>query len=230
MLKSALFYHPLFLEHLTGFGHPEKPERLIAILDCLKGKEIFSEVKLLEPEPAYFEELSKVHPAYYLNYLEERVEEGGYLDADTVVSLKSFRVACLAAGAVIRAIDKILDGEIKNAFCLVRPPGHHALSEQAMGFCLLNNLAVGARYALEERNSKKILIFDWDAHHGNGLQDIFYADSSVLYISLHQMPLYPGTGHFDEVGEGKGKGFTVNVPLPAGSGDNLYIYILKELI
>ncbi|HDP70404.1 MAG TPA: histone deacetylase [Actinobacteria bacterium] len=228
--KTALIYDSIYLKHITGFGHPEKPERLTITLSMLEEAGILPKLVRIKPRKASSNDLSTVHPISYIEKVKNlSANGGGFLDSDTVVSKDSYEAALFAAGAVVTAVDGLLKKEIDNAFCLVRPPGHHATASRGMGFCIFNNLAAGARHA-QSRGLSRILILDWDVHHGNGIQDIFYADSEVLYISLHQYPHYPGSGYLDQVGEGKGKGFTVNFPLKEGAGDELYLKIFDEFI
>ncbi|HWP82375.1 MAG TPA: histone deacetylase [Bacteroidota bacterium] len=176
------------------------------------------------PERATVEEISAVHPVSYVEMIERRCKAGErVLDfGDTHVCADSYEIALLAAGGVLRGVDEVLQGKSKAAFCAIRPPGHHAESATVMGFCLFNNVAVGARYAQKNYGVKRVVILDWDVHHGNGTQEIFYEDDSVFYISLHQYPFYPGTGSANETGKGKGEGFTLNCPMSAGAGDREY--------
>ncbi|MDO8885648.1 histone deacetylase [Candidatus Oleimmundimicrobium sp.] len=228
--RTALLYDPIYLKHFAGFGHPERPERLTVTLSILEEKNILSKLIKIKPQKASPKEITSVHSSLYLKEVEDLASRGGgNLDSDTVISSDSYETALFAAGAVITAVDKVLDGAVDNAFCLVRPPGHHATSRKGMGFCIFNNLAVGTKYA-QKRGLSRILILDWDAHHGNGIQEIFYEDSSVLYISLHQYPFFPGSGYYDQVGAGGGKGFTVNLPLSAGTGDVLCMKIFDEVV
>ncbi|HAW60364.1 MAG TPA: histone deacetylase [Actinobacteria bacterium] len=229
--STTLIYHSLYLEHDPGLGHPERPARLTAICDLLEDHGIFSRVDLVSPDEAPTELISAVHdPGYVRAVAEMAARGGGYLDVDTGLSGASFRAARLAVGGVVLAVEKALSQERGAFFCLVRPPGHHATSNRGMGFCLFNNLAIGTRYALDVCGAKKVFILDWDAHHGNGIQDIFYDTPAVLYLSLHQYPLYPGTGYLDEVGVDSGEGFTVNIPLPAGAGDDIYLKAFDEIV
>lgn len=230
MNKTALIYDPVFLEHKTGANHPEKPERLLAILGHLKETGILSKLTQLRPRKARLDEISTVHVKDYVRELKGFTEMGGgHLDLDTVVSKNSFKAASYAAGACLTGVQKLLEGEFNNIFALVRPPGHHARSNWGMGFCLFNNLAIAARYA-QKLGLKKVLILDFDAHHGNGIQDIFYSDPSVLYISTHNHPFYPGTGFLNDVGIGEGKGYTVNFPLSSKAGDEMFAKIFKEIV
>ncbi|GAI04383.1 unnamed protein product, partial [marine sediment metagenome] len=185
----------------------------------------------LTPRAASLEELSTVHSMGFISYIQAFAERGGgWLDADTVVSPASYDAALYAAGGAIKAVDGVLSGEVESAFALVRPPGHHALRWEAMGFCLFNNIAIAAKHALNSYRLERILIVDFDVHHGNGTQDAFYHDPSVLYFSAHQYPFYPGSGHFDETGAGPGEGYTVNVPLPAWCGDSEYLRVFEEIL
>lgn len=228
--KTTLFYHPVFLKHDTGPGHPERPARISNSWQLLEKQGVLEKVNVLKPQPPSRKDILRVHSRDLWERIKAVCEQGGgYLDVDTAVSEDSFEAAVLAAGAVIGAVDKVL-GEGGNAFCLVRPPGHHATKTQAMGFCLFNNVAVGAAYGISEHRLSRVAIIDFDAHHGNGLQEIFYSTSQVLYISLHQEFLYPGTGHLEEVGEGEGRGYTVNIPLPPGSGDSCYEAVVDEIV
>jgi len=180
---------------------------------------------------ASLEELTTVHDASYIKRIENFSKRGGgYLTLDTALSSKSYESACLAAGGILSAIDEISSFRTRMIFCLIRPPGHHAFADQGMGFCLFNNLAIGAKYALEKYKISRILVIDWDVHHGNGIQEIFYSDPRLLYISLHQYPLYPGTGSVDEVGSGEGKGFTINLPFPYRTGEQAYMRAFEEII
>ncbi|MBI4834086.1 MAG: histone deacetylase [Planctomycetes bacterium] len=210
-MATFLVYDDIYLEHNTGM-HPENSKRLINTVQHLKQSSINKKLTWLKPRAATFEEIAYIHSPNYIKSVEEvAVKGGGYLDADTVLSQGSYEAALYAAGGVLSAIDKVM--ESGNAFCLVRPPGHHARPNHGMGFCLFNNVAIGARYLQKKHKIKKVAIIDWDLHHGNGTQEAFYDDSSVLYISLHRYPYYPGTGHEDESGSNGGKGFTVNFPL-----------------
>ncbi len=229
MARVGIVYDEKYLEHSTG-AHSERKERLVAIMDYLKEKKILSNLRSLKPRPAPLDALRKVHSDDYINYAKNRCAAGGgLLDAgDTVVSRQSYDFARLAAGGVLTAADAVMEGEVKSAFCAVRPPGHHAEKNQAMGFCIFNNVAVAARYIQGKYSVKKILIVDWDVHHGNGTQNAFYDDDTVFYFSIHQYPYYPGTGAASETGSEKGAGFTFNSPQPAGSGDEKYLDVFKN--
>ena len=213
--------HPAYAGHDTGAGHPERPERLRAVLDGAAAAGLGDALVDLEPRRATRTELERVHPPRFVEKIEVFCASGGgYLDGDTCAVPESWDAALLAAGAGLSAIEALDRGEADAAFCAVRPPGHHARRSQAMGFCLFNNVAVAAA-ALAERG-ERVLVVDYDVHHGNGTQDIFYADPRVLYVSFHEWPLYPGTGALDETGVGEGLGATINFPLPAGAtGDVL---------
>ncbi len=196
---------PLFRDHITPMGHPESPQRYDVIVNALKGYTVQS------PRDATKEDLLRCHSGSYIDLVKREVEEGNTTlsTGDVEISPKSYHVALRAAGAVLTAVDLVMSGKTKRVFCVVRPPGHHACSEQGMGFCLFNNIAIGATYAQEKYKIKRVLIVDWDVHHGNGTQEIFHADPSVFYFSTHQFPLYPGTGAADE----KGAGTILNVPI-----------------
>ncbi|MCD6145804.1 MAG: histone deacetylase [Methanosarcinales archaeon] len=217
---TSIIYHPDYLLHETG-SHPERKERLLAIMHLIEETEI--DLHKIKPEPASIEEMQYVHDPEYINKVKEYSEREMPLDPDTVLCRESYHAALLAAGGMISAVD---DG---RAFALVRPPGHHALSDRGMGFCLFNNIAIGARHA-QRTGYDRVLVVDWDVHHGNGTQHIFYDDPSVFYFSVHQYPHYPGTGSAGETGSGAGQGYTLNVPLPAGSGDAEYVNVFRNIL
>ncbi|MBN2028577.1 MAG: histone deacetylase [Actinobacteria bacterium] len=231
MSTTAVFYDPIYLEHDTGQGHPERPERLETTMQLLDEVRLSEKLRIISPRDATVEEIQLVHPKGYINKVKSTAESGGgWLDPDTHVGARSYAAALKSTGALLEGLERIFSGDIDNAFCMVRPPGHHATAERGMGFCLFNNNAVAARFAIKEFGISRVFILDWDAHHGNGLQDIFYDDDKVLYISLHQYPHYPGTGGSSEVGIGKGEGFTVNFPLPARSGEEVYLAAFDQVI
>jgi acetoin utilization deacetylase AcuC-like enzyme len=231
MAKTGFIYHPIYMEHFAGLGHPERPERLSAILDALATTGLISDLVELSPSPCPREYVEWVHSARLIDSIESLCKRAPqHIDADTAVSEKSFEAALHAAGAGIAAADAIARGEIDNAFCAVRPPGHHAESDRAMGFCLFNNVAIAARYVQRIQGIGKVLIIDWDVHHGNGTQEIFYEDPTVLFFSSHQYPYYPGTGSMQEGGMGEGETFTINVPLRAGCGDREYIEVYSKML
>jgi len=215
-MTTALIYDPAYLAHETGY-HPESPRRLKVIAAALEADEsLMARVERLAPSPASDEDILRCHSTRLMDQLRGLCERGApFVDLDTVISPRSYEVARLAAGAAMTGVDKVFEGSASNAFAFVRPPGHHATSDRAMGFCLFNNAAIGARYAQAKYGAERVLIIDWDVHHGNGTQDIFYEDPSVFYFSTHQFPYYPGTGAKGETGHGRGEGTTLNIPLPA---------------
>ena len=228
MKTTGFIYHPLYQRHETN-PHPENPERLLSILDRLENSEFRTKVPNLEPRKALPEEVALVHDSDYISYVEKKCKEGqSTLDMDTKISKNSYEAALLASGAGITAVDKVMDGELDNAFCAVRPPGHHAEYASSMGFCLFNNVAIAARYAQKRKKLNRIAIFDWDVHHGNGTQNSFYSNPSVFYSSIHQFPFYPGTGDKGETGTGDGLGSTLNFPLAAYSEDSDYLDLIEN--
>jgi len=228
--KTALVYDDIYLEHKTTPGHPESPQRLVAITARLKENGLYSKLLKLSPKPVPSEWLTTVHSPEYIQRVKRSCENNaGYLDSmDVPISAKSYEAALVAAGGVLSAIDAVIEKKATNAFCAIRPPGHHALKDKAMGFCIFNNVAVGARYIQKKHNLSDILIVDWDVHHGNGTQATYYEDPSVLYFSTHRYPFYPGTGSEAEKGDGRGLNYNINVPLPIGSGDADFVKAFKE--
>ena len=219
-MTTAIVHHPIFREHDTGPGHPETPSRYQVVMDALRGDaDLWSSLIEVQAREAARGDIQAAHSPQLYKHVERVVSEGlGYLDADTIVSMRSFDAARTAAGAPCQAIDLIMKGEVNNAFVPVRPPGHHATEERAMGFCLFNNVAVAARYAQQHYPEiERVAIIDWDVHHGNGTQGIFYDDPSVYFFSSHQYPWYPGTGSRGEKGTGRGLGYTLNLPLRAAT-------------
>ena len=232
-MTTTLIYSEKYLEHILSKGHPERPERLKAIVDALKQAKLWEtpSVKVTEPKPARREDIELVHDAAHIELVERLSESERPLDVDTPVHRNTFELALLAAGGTIDAGSAVLSGKASNAFALVRPPGHHASRARGGGFCYFNNLAVMIERMKREFKLRRVFVLDFDAHHGNGTQDIFYDDPSVLFLSLHQSPLtlYPGTGFVHELGSGEGEGYTVNVPLPPRSGDAEYASVMEEI-
>jgi acetoin utilization deacetylase AcuC-like enzyme len=223
MAGTGIVLDPVFQEHDTGPGHPERSERLARIEQALTQAGLDKDARKVPLREAAAEELLKVHTKAHLDRIASTAgKDEVYLDADTPTSSRSYHAALLAAGSLMNAVDAVMSGEVNNAFAFIRPPGHHAERDRAMGFCLFNNVAVAAHHALSRHGLKRVLIVDWDLHHGNGTQHSFYEDPRVLYFSTHQYPYYPGTGGLDEIGSGPGRGYTVNVPLPGGAGDEIY--------
>jgi acetoin utilization deacetylase AcuC-like enzyme len=217
---TGLLADPVFRQHLRGREHPERPERFDAVLEGLRTAGLMKHLEPIPARTASDDELMLVHSREYLAAVRRDVAGGSrYLSTgDTEVTPESECVAAGAAGGVLNAVDAVCAGELGNAFCAVRPPGHHASQSRGMGFCIYNNVALAARHAQRRHGVERVLILDWDVHHGNGTQDIFYSDASVFFCSTHQWPLYPGTGRAEETGAGPGRGTTLNFPLPAGSG------------
>lgn len=230
--KVSFFYSDTFLLHSPPPGHPERSERLRSLIDHLKRDSIWNVVDHRTPVPASVDHILPIHTRDHLQRIQHICETGGgpLDEGDTHAGPTSYDVAMLAAGAVISAVDTVLDNQANAAFCAVRPPGHHAERDRPMGFCLFNNAAIGARHAQHNRGIERVAILDWDVHHGNGTQHLFEDDPTVLYISLHQYPFYPGTGARNERGTGKGVGYTMNFPLPAGTGEGEYASLFKKEI
>lgn len=232
MARTGLVYHQDYLQHDMGFGHPESPDRLRAIMAKLEAVGLLARVTSIEPAKASDEAITQVHTQSYLAQLKTLAPAEGRasLDPDTSMSPGSLQAAYLAAGGAMAAADAIMVGRVDNAFCAVRPPGHHAERDRAMGFCLFNNVAIAARHLQRRHGIERVIIVDWDVHHGNGTQHTFYNDPSVLFFSTHQSPHYPGTGRATEQGEGKGLGLTVNVPMSPGEGDDAYREVFETIL
>jgi acetoin utilization deacetylase AcuC-like enzyme len=229
-LTTAYTYDPLFLEHHLP-GHPENRTRLERIMRTLEDGGLLPRLVHVAAQPADMTLLTRVHTAAYVRELEALANRGGgQLDADTYVGPRSFAAARLAAGAAAELVRAVLTGRARNGVALVRPPGHHALAGRGKGFCLLNNVAVAAQTALDECGLQRVLIVDWDVHHGDGTEEIFYASPQALFFSTHQYPYYPGTGHWRQIGAGAGRGYTVNAPLASGVGDAGFAQVYAEIL
>lgn len=222
-----IVYTEEYLKHDREY-HPENKNRLRAIMNLLTREDVFERVPMAAPKRADNEDILKVHTEEHLELIKSTSQTGGLIDVDTYLSQGSFEIAMLAAGGVMSCVDLYKEGHNCN-FAIVRPPGHHADPNRAMGFCLFNNVAVGVKYAMDAYQFERIFILDYDVHHGNGTQKIFYSDDDVLFFSLHQHPLYPGTGAIGEIGEGKGEGYTINIPLPPGTSDSSYLRAINEI-
>ncbi|KKO20168.1 MAG: histone deacetylase [Candidatus Brocadia sp.] len=226
---TLLIYDDIFLRHDTGHGHPENARRLENTVSHLRQSNQWKQFRIEKPRAASIEEVELIHPQAYIETVKKFADTGGgWLDADTVVSAASYDAALHAAGAPLTAIDLIMTGEEENAFCLIRPPGHHATPSRGMGFCLFNNAAIAAQYLRSKYRLERVLVVDWDVHHGNGTQDAFYQDPAVFYCSLHRYPFYPGSGRKEETGQGKGKGYTLNIPLSADTQSKKYLELFAN--
>ncbi len=225
-------YHDLFIRHLEGYTHVESPQRLIAIMEKVKASPVADSLEFIEAEPAELSWIERVHDSDYVRgILALEIDNAVVLDwGDTVATPASIDAALHAAGAGVQAARLVLDGKLSSAFCAVRPPGHHAERNRAMGFCIFNNIAVAAADLVETRGLDRVSIVDWDVHHGNGTERIFIEDEKVQYISLHQFPHYPGTGHAETVGTGSGTGFNLNVPMGTGAGDSEYLEAFEKIV
>jgi acetoin utilization deacetylase AcuC-like enzyme len=220
-----------YLRHGTDIGHPETPQRLVSIYEMLDNPDMVWKFIGIDARKATQEELERVHSPAYIDAVAATAGRSmSMLDPDTVATPETYDIARLAAGGLMNAIDAVVSRKADNAFALVRPPGHHAQEERAAGFCVFNNVAIGARHAMALHKMERILIVDWDLHHGNGTQDIFYGDRKVLYFSTHQFPYYPGTGAMGEMGRGEGLGYTINVPLRPGADDAFYVRIFQDIL
>ena len=228
--KTGLAYHPDYVNHDTGAGHPERPDRIRAGIQALQASTYWEELRHIVPTHATVEQIRYAHASDYINHVRRCCEQEINLDYDSPVVKASFDIARLSTGGLLRAVNAVMAGTVRHAFALVRPPGHHATPSRSMGFCLFNNIAVAARYLQREHGIRKVAIIDWDVHHGNGTQDIFYADPSVFFFSIHQSPLYPGTGAANQTGSGNAVGTTLNAPVPPGSDIGTYVETFKEAL
>lgn len=231
-MKTAYIYDPIFLDHDTGMGHPETSRRLVSAHAHLASQDFFSKLTLLKPRDAELKWVETIHHPNYIERVKSSCEAGMHMidTPDVQVCSESYNVSIKAAGSLLELVDRIMTGEVDNGFAMVRPPGHHAENSTAMGFCLFNSVAIAARYLQQQYYFERILILDWDVHHGNGTQHAFEEDPDVFYVSLHQYPHYPGTGALYETGTGKGEGATLNCPMSGGLGDAAYREAFQEKI
>ena len=233
-MKTGIVTDESFLEHETGAGHPERPERLVAIsrmLDAASGTELGESLRTIAARDATDEEIHRVHRPEHVALVAATARRDHFaFDADTPVCARSARAARRAVGGAVSLVDSVMAGEITNGFAFVRPPGHHAEPDRAMGFCLFNHVAIAAAHLRAAHGLERVAIVDWDVHHGNGTQDAFYGDPGVLFVSSHQYPFYPGTGAATEVGRGEGEGFTLNLPFPGGYGDAEYVEAFVDVV
>jgi acetoin utilization deacetylase AcuC-like enzyme len=229
--KTGIVKDHRYLKHNAGFGHPESPQRLQATHEMLETPEMVGKFIEISPRYASHEEIARIHSPEYIDMVAETAGKTSvYLDPDTATAPESYDIAKLAVGGLLNAVDAVVSGELDNAFALIRPPGHHAGSGNAAGFCIFNNVAIAAMHALSHHKMQKVMIVDFDLHHGNGTQEQFYGNNQVLYFSSHQYPYYPGTGGFEEMGSGSGMGFTVNVPLRTGLDDAQYVKLYRHIL
>ncbi len=230
MHKTAIITDRSYMKHFAGRSHPERPERAEVMIQMAESL-TRDHLQIHAPREAAIEEIALCHRPEYIHAVERTSHLDRFdFDPDTHSSRDTYRTALLAAGGVLTAVEMVLDGAAENAFAIVRPPGHHALPGRAMGFCFFNNIAIAAESLIRNHGLKRVMIIDWDLHHGNGTQEIFYDSAEVLYASTHQYPHYPGTGSMQEVGAGEGLGYTVNAPMPAEFGDGEYLRVFDELI
>jgi acetoin utilization deacetylase AcuC-like enzyme len=229
-MKTGIVIDERYTDHDTGYGHPERPERISSLLAMLEARPAVGLTRI-PARPATPAELALNHDAAHIARVAATAGRGAHaFDADTPTSARSYETALLAAGGLVELVDAIMTRQVDNGLALVRPPGHHAESDRAMGFCLFNNVAIAARVLTQRHGLERVLIMDWDLHHGNGTQHSFYEDPTVLYVSTHQYPFYPGTGAAGEIGRGAGAGFTVNIPLAAGSGDREFAEAFTRVV
>jgi acetoin utilization deacetylase AcuC-like enzyme len=229
--KTGIVKDTRYLQHSAGYAHPESPERLAAIYEMLDNPLMTWKFTHIEPREASHKEIETIHSPSYIEFIASTAgQRCVYLDPDTATSPETYEIAKLAVGGICNAIDSVIEGKVDNAFAFVRPPGHHAEKDTAKGFCVFNNVAIGAMHAILKHGLKRILIVDWDLHHGNGTQHSFYNDPRVLYFSTHQYPYYPGTGSLQEIGRGPGEGYTINVPLREGAGDASFVTIFHKIL
>jgi acetoin utilization deacetylase AcuC-like enzyme len=229
-MKTGFHIDEIYLRHHTPDGHPERVARMEALLELSRRSPEMGVTPVQARRRATVEELSLAHTPEYVETIASTAGRSFMLDADTTTSPESYEVACHAAGSLLALVDAVVAGELDNAFAAVRPPGHHAERERAMGFCLFNNIAIAAAHAISRHRFERVLVVDWDVHHGNGTQEIFWNDGRVLFVSLHQFPFYPGTGGAEEVGEGEGRGRTVNIPMSAGFGNVEYTAAFERVV
>lgn len=230
MNRTGVVSHSLYIEHDPGPGHPESPDRLRAIYSLIEKEGLLAQCVRVEPRPATRDEICYVHDQRYYDRVKGTDGRSVALDPDTATSPESFKAAGLAAGGTLSLVEELMAGRIDNGYALVRPPGHHAERNRAMGFCLFNNVAIAAEHAIRNLGARRVLIADWDLHHGNGTMHSFYGRRDVMYFSTHQFPYYPGTGSFEQVGDGEGEGFTINVPLTTGMGDLEYRALFRQVL
>ncbi len=229
--KTGIVKDKRYLQHSAGFAHPESPERLAAIYEMLENPAMAWKFTEIEPREATHEEIATIHSPAYIDFIAATAgKDCVFLDPDTATSPETYAIAKLAVGGLCNAVDSVVAGKVDNAFAFVRPPGHHAERDSAAGFCIFNNVAIAAMHAILRHGIKRVLIVDWDLHHGNGTQHIFYDDPRVLYFSTHQYPYYPGTGDMEESGRGQGEGYTINVPIRSGAGNSEYVKIFRNVL